>query len=282
MPRFEKQVAEDRDAGVGAVARAVRIEGTAARGIGAVLRRVRDRAGQRADPRKEQLRVAHDRLDLEGRETEPFEIARVAQIGKDEDRSKGGEQEPEHASRVMGDPFEERDPGGRRQVREALAPPRLVPGHEERDVFDRVEEEPDLKALGAGQRREVSVHRVSEPCFDPRERHRPAGRKEHLGDRVDEGRFAAVEDREPSGRGRVAGEPSSMDENREPCDEHDEKETREHASTIPEGGLGSKRSTLDAPEMRMKRGRSAWFSRRSGRRRPVRDQTGSVRPCTQA
>ena len=87
--------------------------------------------------------------------------------------------------------------------------------------------------MGAGQRREVSIDRMRQLRLGTRERHRAATRKEHLSDRLDEGRLAAMEDRETSRRGRVAGERTPRDEHGETRGEQDEEKTREHRATIP-------------------------------------------------
>ena len=215
------------------MARAVRIEGPPARRVGAVVGRVRNRGRQRPHPRKEQLRIAHRRLYLDGRESESLKIARVTEIAEHEHRAERGEEESEESPTVDGQALEEADPGRRGQTGVAAPSAGLVPGHEERRVLDREEEHPDLHPLSAGQRREVSIDRMRQLRLGTRERHRAASREQHLGHGLDEGGLAAMEDRETGRRGRVAGERTPMDGHGETRSEQDEKKTREHCATIP-------------------------------------------------
>lgn len=69
--------------------RAVGFEGISSRRIRAVRKLEGDRTHEPTDSGKEQLRIAHAGLDLEGREPEAVQIRRVAEVAEHEDRAEG-------------------------------------------------------------------------------------------------------------------------------------------------------------------------------------------------
>ena len=125
----------------------------------------------------------------------------MAEIAEDEDGAERGDQESKETQAMSAHRVEQADPGRRGERREASATARLVAGQEERDVLDGEEEQPDLHALGSGQRRQVTIDVVGQLRVDAGDGEASAPRKQDLAHGVDEGGLAAMQHGESGGAG---------------------------------------------------------------------------------
>ena len=241
-------------AGVGAMSRAMGIEGTQKCRVRSILRFVSNRTHEASDPREEEFGITDPRLDFEGGHPECTEIARMPQIAERQDGPQRHEDEARMTVRMFRQACEDRNPSGGGEARKATSPARLVAGEKKRSVFEQQEEGADLEALCTGKRGEVAIDVVGQLGFDSRHRQAAASRKEDLRRRIDERRLSPMQYGETRRRRCVARQEASMNEK----GERDEKKRREHGSRIPD---------------RLRDALAVWGSQAEG---------GSISPWTQA